>query len=192
MYADDIKAMVSMMDVAKAYGIHVNRNGYAECPFHREKTPSMKIYKGSKGWHCYGCGEGGDVISFVQKYFNLSFRDACAKLNDDFHLGLPIGIKRTNRQRIVDSAQIWRRQHQQDKLKEAVEAAKSAYWQAYDRVMALSAIVEKMRPQIDDFPGDGWWAAAVMMLQNAEWDLTVADIRRREAEDAFNSGRYVL
>lgn len=48
------------------------------CPFHDEKTPSFSV-KGEK-FKCFGCGESGDVIDFVQKYFNLSFQDALKHL----------------------------------------------------------------------------------------------------------------
>lgn len=181
-YAEDIKRLVTMQDVAKAYGIHVNRMGFAECPFHREKTPSMKIYKDGGGWHCFGCGEGGDVISFVMKYYGISFKEACAKLNDDFNLGLPIGEKRTDRQRIADAAAAWRRKRVETEKKKAIEAAKSAHSDAYTRWMILSAICEKMRPEMADFPGDGFWAAAVMLLPQAEWELEQAEIRLYEAE----------
>ena len=83
---DDIKERLTMRQVAEMYGLDVNRSGFCNCPFHNEKTPSMKIYE--KGYKCFGCGEGGDIIKFVQKYFNISPIDACHKLNDDFRLGL--------------------------------------------------------------------------------------------------------
>ena len=181
-YADDIKKLVTMQDVAKAYGIRVNRMGFAECPFHREKTPSMKIYKGGGGWHCFGCGEGGDVISFVMKYYGIPFKEACAKLNEDFNLGLPIGEKRTDRQRIADAAAAWRRKREESEKKKAIEQAKSAYWEAYDRWLILFTIKEKMRPNMDDFPGDGFWAAAVMLLPQAEYEFELAETRLYEAE----------
>ena len=83
---DDIKQRLDMKQVVEAYGFSVNRSGFCCCPFHAEKTASMKIYE--KGYKCFGCGEGGDIIKFVQKYFDLSPIDACRKLNDDFSLGL--------------------------------------------------------------------------------------------------------
>jgi DNA primase len=50
------------------------------CPFHEEKTPSFHVDAGRGLWHCFGCGEGGDVISFVQKIEHLSFSDAIESL----------------------------------------------------------------------------------------------------------------
>lgn len=75
--------------VAERYGFQPNRAGFICCPFHGEKTPSMKLYDGDKdGFHCFGCGVGGTVIDFVMKLFDLPFQAACKRLNDDFGLGL--------------------------------------------------------------------------------------------------------
>jgi DNA primase len=50
------------------------------CPFHDEKTPSFNIRPAVGAWHCFGCSEGGDVISFVQKVDHLSFSEAVERL----------------------------------------------------------------------------------------------------------------
>ncbi|MDO5503710.1 MAG: DNA primase [Actinomycetia bacterium] len=50
------------------------------CPFHEEKTPSFTIRPAMGSYHCFGCGEGGDVISFVQKVEHLPFADAVERL----------------------------------------------------------------------------------------------------------------
>jgi len=181
-YAEEIKNLVTMPDVARMYGLQVNRDGFARCPFHHEKTASFKIYKGDGGWHCFGCGMTGDVIDFVEKYYGLSFKDALAKLNDDFHLGLPLGEKRSQRQRIADARKIYEASKVKQEKEQAAEAAKSAYWEAFDRWLIISTVVEKMRPEISDFPGDGFWAAFVMMLPEAEWNLEQAEIALYYAE----------
>lgn len=78
-----------MTEVAEYYGFHPNRQGYIQCPFHNEKTGSLKIYSGDKtGWHCFGCGKGGSVVDFVMQLFNLSFPQAVVRLDADFRLGL--------------------------------------------------------------------------------------------------------
>lgn len=59
------------------------------CPFHDEKTPSFNIRPAVGAWHCFGCGEGGDVISFVQKVEHLTFTESverlAAKLGMELH-----------------------------------------------------------------------------------------------------------
>ena len=79
----EIKARLDMPDLVKGYGIEIDRKGFCNCPFHAEKTPSMHIME--KGYYCFGCGEGGDHIKFVQKLFNLENPlDATKKINEDF------------------------------------------------------------------------------------------------------------
>ncbi len=59
------------------------------CPFHDEKTPSFHVTPARGLWHCFGaCGEGGDVISFVQKYDQLTFPEAVERLADKVGLQL--------------------------------------------------------------------------------------------------------
>ena len=74
MTSDEIKQSTSMQEVLNMFGLKVNRKGFMCCPFHKEKTPSMKIYE--KSYHCFGCGEHGDVFSFVQKYQGCDFKEA--------------------------------------------------------------------------------------------------------------------
>lgn len=181
-YAEEIKSAVTMPEVARAYGLQVNRAGFARCPFHHERTASFKVYKGQGGYHCFGCGASGDVIDFVQKYYNLTFREALSKLNDDFHIGLPIGEERTPRQKIADAQKAFEAKRVKEAQQQAVEGAKSAHSDAFMRWLIVSAIVEKMRPKMEDFPGDGFWAAAVMMLPQTEWELEQAEIALYEAE----------
>lgn len=92
-----IRSSVSMLDVARYIGMEVNRSGYARCPFHPEKTASLRVYDGCKGWHCYGCHAGGDVISFVMQYFELKYTDALKWLSEAFPLGFEF---KSNRSRL--------------------------------------------------------------------------------------------
>ena len=78
-----VKQSVSTRDAAAFYGIEVKRNGMACCPFHDDKNPSMKV---DQRFHCFGCGEDGDVIDFTAKLFNLSPKEAAEKLAQDFGL----------------------------------------------------------------------------------------------------------
>jgi len=87
--ADEIKRSLSMDSVARLYGFTPNRAGDILCPFHAEKTPSLKIYaEPGRGWHCFGCGQGGSVIDFVMQLFHIPFLAAVVRLNADFALGL--------------------------------------------------------------------------------------------------------
>lgn len=83
-----IKNEVNIVDICRNYGIKVEK-GKALCPFHDEKTPSMSInYKNTNRYHCFGCGESGDVINFVMKMENLDFLSATEKIANDFGIFL--------------------------------------------------------------------------------------------------------
>lgn len=61
------------------------------CPFHKEKTPSFVVYESSQRYKCFGCNEGGDVFNFVQKYYNLDFREAVEMLAKEYGIEIPEG-----------------------------------------------------------------------------------------------------
>ena len=63
------------------YGIRVNRNGMACCPFHDDRNPSLKV---DKRFHCFGCQADGDVIDFVARLYGLPGLEAAKKLAADF------------------------------------------------------------------------------------------------------------
>ena len=86
--AGEIKRLVPMTVAAPFYGVEVGAGGFCRCPFHGEKTGSMKVYDGDRGWHCFGCHAGGSVIDFVMKLFGLSFVEAEKRLDADFRLNL--------------------------------------------------------------------------------------------------------
>ena len=75
---DTIKAKI---DVAEEIGLVVTLQKSGKslkglCPFHNERTPSFYVFPESQTWHCFGCNEGGDIFSFVQKQQSLAFHDA--------------------------------------------------------------------------------------------------------------------
>ena len=77
-----IKMAVSVKEAAEYYGLEVNRGNMVCCPFHNDRTPSMKLNEDY--FYCFGCGVHGDVIDLVARLFNLSSYDAAKKLAYDF------------------------------------------------------------------------------------------------------------
>ena len=64
-------------------------NFKARCPFHNEKTASFMVSKEKQIWHCFGCDKGGDIISFLQEYEGISFREALTILAEKANIALP-------------------------------------------------------------------------------------------------------
>ena len=79
---DTLKARITVPQAAAHYGVRIRRNGMCRCPFHSDKTPSMKINE--TYFYCFGCHSTGDVIDFTARLFNLSPLDAARKLVLDF------------------------------------------------------------------------------------------------------------
>ena len=78
---DTLKAHITVPQAAAHYGVKVDRSGMCRCPFHPDKTPSMKINE--TYYYCFGCHATGDVIDFTARLFNLSPLDAARKLAAD-------------------------------------------------------------------------------------------------------------
>ena len=79
---ESVKAAATVRQAAEYYGLEVNRGNMVCCPFHNDRTPSMKLNEDY--FYCFGCGAHGDVIDLVARLFNLSSYDAAKKLAYDF------------------------------------------------------------------------------------------------------------
>ncbi len=75
---EEIKSRIDIVDLIREYMEvkAVGANFQALCPFHREKTPSFVISPEKQIWHCFGCGKGGDIFSFVMEMDKLDFKEA--------------------------------------------------------------------------------------------------------------------
>ena len=75
---EELKSRTDIQNIISGY-INLKRSGKSYlglCPFHKEKTPSFSVDSRKQLYHCFGCGEGGDIISFIMKVENLDFVEA--------------------------------------------------------------------------------------------------------------------
>ena len=79
---ESVKAAATARQAAEHYGLKIGQGNMACCPFHADRTPSMKLNEDY--FYCFGCGAHGDVIDLVARLFNLSSYDAAKKLAYDF------------------------------------------------------------------------------------------------------------
>ncbi len=87
---DEIKSRCNIVDVIGRVVVLKKTGGNYKglCPFHNEKTPSFIVSETRQTYKCFGCGEGGDVIGFVQRYHNLDFQEAIEKLAEEYGINL--------------------------------------------------------------------------------------------------------
>ena len=85
--AQTIRDTVDMQTILDLYG-YQTKHGFMVCPFHADKGPSLKVYKGTGGWHCYGCHRGGSVIDFVMEHENCDFPTAVRAIDQSCRLNL--------------------------------------------------------------------------------------------------------
>ena len=88
---DEIKNKNDIVDVISQYVVlkRSGRNFFGLCPFHKEKSPSFSVSPDKQIFHCFGCGVGGNVIHFVSKIENLSFRETIEMLAEKSGVELP-------------------------------------------------------------------------------------------------------
>ena len=79
---DEIKDRIDIIDLISEY-VHLKKAGQnwkGLCPFHTEKTPSFTVSPAKQIFHCFGCGVGGDIFTFLLRYENLTFPEALSML----------------------------------------------------------------------------------------------------------------
>ena len=91
-----VKQVVSVPDAARRYGVEIERRCMARCPFHDDRTPSLKL--NPEFFYCFGCGAKGDVVDLVAKLFTMTPYEAARKIAADFGIekpppGVPEGPK---------------------------------------------------------------------------------------------------
>lgn len=90
-FTDELRERLSIVDVVgrRVPLVKKGQNYWGCCPFHNEKTPSFSVNEDKGFYHCFGCGEHGDIISFVMKSENVDFKTAITELAAQAGLKMP-------------------------------------------------------------------------------------------------------
>ena len=178
-----IKDRLTMREVLERYGYEPNRVGFVCCPFHLEKTPSMKIFE--KDYHCFGCGEHGDVITFVQKLFNLSFQEALKKIDVDF--GLNLYGDKTFEELRKSHYQLKQLQAKRKREKAKRERANAEYWVAFDECKRLDDNKQRFKPKTPNEELHPLFIEALQKLSYQTYLFDCLEIRRRLLNERTNN-----
>jgi DNA primase len=117
---DRVREAVDMVELvgAKTDLRRVGSRFVGLCPFHDEKTPSFSVDPAKKLYHCFGCGEGGDAIGFVQQTEALDFPDAVEMLAERYNVRV---------ERVEDDPQVEQRRRRHDRLRSVLDRAARFY-----------------------------------------------------------------
>ena len=147
MTTDEIKQSVSMREVVERYGIHIDRKGFCCCPFHKEKTASMKVYKDSV--YCFGCGRSADIFSFVMGMENCDFKTAYKALGGSYR-------QQSDHQRNLYHYHLQKRKEDEIKRLQRIEQEKKEVTEE----IRMQKLFKKLSPVFSDD-----WCEAVNRLE---------------------------
>lgn len=173
MTSDEIKEVVSMRAVLCRYGIVPNRAGFIPCPFHKEKTASMKIY--DRDYHCFGCGANGDIFDFIQGMEDVTFQEAFRSLGGSYSL-------REKKLARMREAEVRR-----ERERKAAEELRFLRWrrERLEQVCRLLRMLDVLIPGCRPFSGE--WEAAVRMREENRYKYAVLAFGTRQEQEEMRA-----
>ena len=162
--SDIIKQSITMYDVLNRCGLQLNRHNSMCCPLHKEKTPSFKVYKDGSRFHCFGCGEGGDVITFVMRYYSLSYGQAILRLASDFSIPIAGARQMTIQERIRAIEERRAKKQAAEERKREYDRLFDAYIGACDEFARLEGNLMMYKPKTATEPFNELYCEAVHKL----------------------------
>ena len=181
---ETIKAAVPVKQAAEHYGLQVNHNGMACCPFHRDRHPSLKLNEDY--FFCFGCGAKGDVIDLVARLFDLSGYEAAQRLAADFGISTEPG-------RDAEASCKPKRPH----IRQFREDEMLCFRVLTDYLHLLEDWKVRYAPKTPDEPYDDRFVEACQMHCHIEYMadvLTVGDLEERVVlvDELMKSGRITF
>lgn len=172
---EDIKARLDLVDFINEFVPlkPAGSNWKGKCPFHNEKTPSFMVSRERGSWHCFGCGRGGDIFSFIQEQEGLDFPEALRLLAKRAGVQLREYNKQeqTQRTKVLDALR-WVSRYYQEVLRKSSEAEAARVYLRQRQVADET---------IDEF-GVGYAPAG--------WDVTYQALKKKGFvdDDIFQAG----
>ena len=188
---DEIKRRIRIRDVLKRYGgMEPDRKGFCRCPFHREKTASMKIYDSNDSFYCFGCGQAGNAVNLCAAFFGISYLDALKRIDADFGLNVfrPTSTMERTRQaakhkleqRRKEQRAAWRKEQYYKLIDFAKELEKMPLSAAVSHDIAyIDRLLDKFRKSENE-PFDG-------VPDDFDADARIAALKTKYGRGDFNS-----
>ena len=120
----EVRERVTAEDAARHFGMEFDSRGWCRCPFHGDTHASMSFRAGR--FRCWACGASGDSIDFTGRLLGLEPLAAAERINDEFHLGLPLDRQQTPAER-REAAQAARRRREVAEAHGAFEGWRTAF-----------------------------------------------------------------
>lgn len=179
MFIPQIKASVSVRDLLEINGVKVNRHGFCVCPLHGDRDASLKVYGGERGWTCYGCHKGGDVINLAKELYGVGVGGAVRVLNDEFGLGLRLDDEPDEKDRFLFKADQIKREAEKERAAKQQDQMEKEYIDTFSMWKFLDDCVAELEPRRDDITPA---AFAGYVKMRAEYKNMLQDLEMRRIE----------
>ena len=173
-FASQIKQSVSCRQLLELNGTKVGKHGFAVCPLHGDKDASLKVYDGDRGWVCYGCHKGGDVINLARELYGVGFNDAIRRLNEEFHVGLDLDRKPSQKESFAWKAKQIREKYEQMEAEKKRNRTEKMYLDWLELYRMIDALLMDNEPDLS-----GEWSEVFCRL------LTMRSIARIRSEETY-------
>ncbi len=190
-FIDEVRLRFDIVDIVSEYVQlkKTGRNYFGLCPFHAEKTPSFSVAQDKQIFHCFGCGEGGNVFSFIMKMEGLAFPDAVRELANRAGMTLPyVGnsdverYKRNKKERLREALE-WTAKFYRHYLQQPQSAGASAREYLYMRGLTVD-VIEQF--SLGFAPGKGL-KAFLFKKGFSEQEMIEAGLLNDKAYDRFRN-----
>ena len=184
-FIPQIKAAVSVRQLLEHNGVKVNRHGFCVCPLHGDSDASLKVYGGERGWTCYGCHKGGDVINLAKELYGVGLYEAIRRLDSEFGLNLPLDSRPSQKDRFLFRAGQIRRETEREREEHEKELLEKEYIDVFSMWQYLDACVSELEPGRDSITPDEF---AGYVKIRAEYKDRLQDLEMRRNEHGRTTG----